>query len=281
MKKEKIIINFWGVRGSAPCPGKYFMKYGGNTACVHIQIGRTQLVFDAGTGIIPLGQDLTKKGKSIDGNILLSHLHWDHIHGLPFFEPFYDHSNSFKIYGKAKELLSLEKAVTAIMKNPYYPIGWYDMKAKFKFVEIDHGPLDFGYGISVETININHPGGCLGYKLKYNNNIICYLTDMEYSGNDNILENFVSNSDILICDGQYTDEEYYGCNGHRSRRGWGHTSWQNAITLGDKGNVRLLLLFHHDIYRRDEELDIIGAEAKAKGIITKVNVSYEGLQLEL
>jgi len=280
MEHELFTVTFWGVRGSTPCPLNQVLQYGGNTACIHLQMGRRQLILDGGTGIRQLGELLSQKDEPIKADIFVSHPHWDHIQGFPFFTPFYSEQNYFNIYGERKGILSFESIIKGIMKYPYFPIEWNHMKANFTFEEITSDiSLDLGDEILVRTVELNHPGGSLGFRIEYSGKSCCYLSDMEHKEHDSIIENFVRNSDVLIYDAQYTNDEYYGYQHGEGRKGWGHSTWSKGVQLASRTQIHKLILFHHDINRTDDDIKIL--EQEAGKMFPNVLAAYEGLKLVL
>jgi phosphoribosyl 1,2-cyclic phosphodiesterase len=176
------LVTFWGVRGSLPVPGADTCIYGGNTPCVQIQIKERLLILDAGTGIFKLGRQLDKQNSAVNADIFITHVHWDHIQGFPFFSPAFRPGNKFTIYGQKIEGLSLEDIFKGQMTVPYFPITLQEMQANIRFYELDSNEhLNMGDGIVVKTLGINHPGGCLAYRIEHQGRSCCYVTDTEHS----------------------------------------------------------------------------------------------------
>ncbi len=279
MTNKDIEITFWGVRGSCPTFNPRMQEFGGNTSCVQMQIQNRLLIFDGGTGMHQLGKFLAEKNNSLRGDIFITHTHWDHIQGLPFFTPFFETRNYFKIYGENKKEIIFSDVIKDIMKYPYSPITWNDMDALLVFQEVESNQtLDIGDGITVSTIATDHPGGCISYKVKYKDKSCCYITDLEHKQDlHHNLKDFVKNSDILIYDSNYTEEEYFGENNKPSKEGWGHSTWERGIELVIEANVKKLVLFHHDSNRFDEELKKI--ELKAQAIHTDTIAARENMKI--
>ncbi|MTI70588.1 MAG: MBL fold metallo-hydrolase [Firmicutes bacterium] len=274
-------VTFWGVRGSSPTFGPDMREFGGNTSCVQIQIGNRLLIFDAGTGIQTLGRNLLNRKKDIKGHIFITHTHWDHIQGLPFFRPFFHKKNTFQIYGQRKSNLSFSSVIKDIMKYPYSPIRWDNMEADLNFKEIDSEDIiDIGDGITTKSIKTDHPDDCLAYRVDYKNKSCCYITDLEHSKEiDEELKRFVKGTDILIYDSNFTDDEYYGAFDKPNKKGWGHSTWQKGVRLAKEASVGKLVLFHHKLERTDDEL--LSIESKAKNNYKKTVVAREGMKIHI
>lgn len=263
MEKESLLskedplveINFWGVRGSLPVSQHKFLKYGGNTPCVSCHLGGEQfLIFDAGTGINNLAQKIIEENISKKIKVFLSHGHWDHIQGLPFFAPFYDHRFQVDLYSPEA---STEKLISRLMDKVNFPISHQDFKAHVNYESLGEGKYDFG-SYQLETLFLTHSGKCLGYKVTYQNRVICYLCDHEiyfadhphfcFKAYENLV-NFVAEADVLINDAAYHDQEY------REKVGWGHSCVSRACDLAIDAGVHNLYLFHHDYLQDDKNVD--------------------------
>lgn len=275
-------IKFWGVRGSIPCPGSNTVKYGGNTSCLEIGFEEIErlIIIDAGSGIRELGNDIMKRDivkKGIKADILLTHTHWDHIMGFPFFTPIYIPGAHLKVYGPVTyEDETLAEAVGGQLTYRYFPVRQAELAAKIEYISLKEEKLDLGDGINLTTKYLNHPVLCLGYRFEYNGKIFCTAYDTEPFQNvfcndpddpsydegmakegeevareeNQRLENFFSGSDLLIYDAQYKTEEYLS-----NKRGWGHTSIEDAIDTSERAGVKRLALFHHEPLRTDKEID--------------------------
>jgi len=284
-------ITFWGTRGSIPTPGPQTARYGGNTACVAVAGRKDELVIlDAGSGIRPLGRDLLRSGNSgINADILLSHTHWDHIQGLPFFQPLNVKGNSVRIYGSAQEGVGLESILDRQMDPMVFPIPLRALAAELTVTEIAGGGFEID-GFTVEAFRLRHPGTTLGYKLVpvRGGATMAYLTDNELGpgGNYTVPENwraglvqFLDGVDTLIHDGMYSDELM------AQRAGWGHSTPKQAVELAAECRARRLVLFHHEPEHDDEAIDQLLARARvdaknlAPGLV--VEAASEGMQLSL
>ncbi len=246
-------IKFWGTRGSIATPEPNKMRYGGDTPCVEVRIGTTVFILDAGTGIRRLGNSLMEdKEWNHRGHILLSHFHWDHIQGFPFFQPAFVPGNEFQIYGAFKADSRLEDSLRGQMGSLYFPITMSDMPGSFSFTELLE--QDFMIeGCKITTRQLNHPQGCYGYRIESPTGAsMAYCTDTEpYEGSlDEKVIELAKGVDIFICDAQFTPEEY-----ENGRKGWGHSTWKDAAEMAKLAGCKKMVLFHHDPYHSDEFCD--------------------------
>ncbi|MES1155152.1 MAG: MBL fold metallo-hydrolase, partial [Pseudorhodoplanes sp.] len=178
---EKFTIRFWGVRGSIPCPGPSTARFGGNTPCVEVRCGNRLIIFDGGTGLRELGNTLMKSGATLDADILLSHCHIDHVNGIPFFSPFYSKANTFRLWaGHLLPDFNLEDALRSLMSHPLFPIEVEVFQANIQYRDFRAGEtLDFGDGLRIKTVTLDHPGGATGYRLEFAGKSFAYITDNE------------------------------------------------------------------------------------------------------
>lgn len=264
MKTERFDITFWGVRGSIPIARSDFMKYGGATPCIEIQAGEHELIFDAGSGVHQLGRKLSNQGKAVVAHVFFSHVHWDHIHGIPFFSPAFETGNMIHFYGEKRKDLSIRDQLAGMMKEPYWPVGLGTMKAEIIFHTISvNETIILAPGLTVQTMRGNHPGETLLYRVTYGERSVCYISDYEHQDKtDPELVEFVRGTDVLLYDATYTDEEYYGLNGKPPKKGWGHSTWQEGCKLAKLAEAKQLILFHHEINRTDQDLEVIEKEAR-------------------
>jgi phosphoribosyl 1,2-cyclic phosphodiesterase len=259
-------VTFWGTRGSIPTPGPRTSVYGGNTACVEVRCGDEILIFDAGTGIRELGLALIHEflGRPVTIHLLMSHTHWDHIQGFPFFVPAYEATTSLHIYGSPGQGRPLEKLLRGQMDPDYFPVAFGDLESSLHIHE--YRGKDFQIGdATISGMYLNHPGMCLGYRVRHGGKTLVYATDHEpyrstlpHVGQrgeegwefgqvlDEELVRFASGADLYIGEAQYTDEEY------RGRVGWGHSSLSATVGVALKAQVKALALFHHDPMHADE-----------------------------
>jgi phosphoribosyl 1,2-cyclic phosphodiesterase len=243
-------LTFWGVRGSIPTPVAKNLGFGGNTACLTIRYrDQPLLIFDAGTGIRALGNTLNEP---VTAHLFLTHFHWDHIQGIPYFAPIYQPDCSITIHSSA-EPADLERILTAQMKPPYYPV---ETQANISYKAAGEQIGD----LLIRPFPLHHPNGATGYRVESRDASIVYASDHEH-GNasaDATLLAHARDADILIYDAQYTPEEY------EHHRGWGHSTWREAVELARSANVKQLILFHHDPLRTDEQLAAIVRQAQAQ-----------------
>ncbi|WP_163992975.1 MBL fold metallo-hydrolase [Pyxidicoccus caerfyrddinensis] len=249
-------VRFWGVRGSIPAPGPQTKRYGGNTPCVEVRCGDELLIFDLGSGARALGDELLAGAKPVRGSIFISHYHYDHLQGLPFFGPIFIPSNAFTLYGSPRNGQTVKQILGGQMVQPYFPVtaeGVFRAQLTYRDLSptetLKVGPA------KVSMLELNHPGGNLGYRVDCEGRSVVYATDVEHSSAmDPGLFEFARGADLLIYDSMYTDDEYQGRNGP-ARTGWGHSTWQAAVRAADAAGVKTLVLFHHDPGRDDAGMD--------------------------
>jgi phosphoribosyl 1,2-cyclic phosphodiesterase len=270
-------VKFWGVRGSCASPGADFLRYGGNTPCVEVRAGATTLVLDAGTGIRKLGQHLLSKGR-VDVTLLLSHVHWDHIQGLPFFAPLYVPGTRIHVVGGANPM-PLRDCLHRQMSAPNFPVDLRDVGATMTYFELRDRQKAVLGDAEVTAVRANHPDGVYAYRIEHEGRSVVYATDTEhYSCVDKRLLSLCKDADVLIYDTQYLPEEYAGERG-MARVGWGHSTYEAAAMLAEAANVKDLLLFHHDPDRTDDQVSAI--EARAKAVFARSTAAHEGMLIEL
>ena len=304
-------LKFWGVRGSIACPGPDTVHYGGNTTCLEIKFEDLdrRIIIDAGSGIRLLGQEIVLKDwreTPFKSDIFITHTHWDHIMGFPFFDPIYQEGTELNIYGPVTyEEDTLEQVVGDQLRYRYFPVLHSDLAAKLNYYQIGETRIDLGDGIVVTSKFLNHTLLCLGYRFEYAGKSVCtafdtepfrnlFASDEDPSGFDPDLfaegervameENqklidFFRASDVLIHDTQYTEAEYVS-----HKQGWGHDYFEHAIQNAVKAGVRKLFLFHHDPYRTDNELRRLEAEFR-KSLKEKPGpelfMAREGIEIEI
>jgi phosphoribosyl 1,2-cyclic phosphodiesterase len=254
-------LKFWGTRGSIPTPLPDRMKYGGDTPCVELRTDDGRMVIlDAGTGIRRLGLELLKN-KPVDRNItiLLSHTHWDHIQGFPFFLPIYDKSFRFKIYGPLRLDSKMEFRLHVQMSDLFFPVNLSAIEETMEFKEIVEDPFTAN-GIKITPRNLKHPLGCFGYRIEDGGKSIVYATDNEHTEGeiDPDMKFLAQDVDALIYDAHFTDAEF------PKYKGWGHSTWEQGVRTAKALNVKKLILFHHDPNHDDAFIDRIVEEAQAQ-----------------
>lgn len=254
-------IRFWGVRGSIPCPGPATQRYGGNTPCVEVRCGDRLLILDAGTGLRELGNALSKDGKAIDADILLTHCHYDHVGGIPFCGPFYQPQHTFRLWaGNLLPEFRLKPVMQAMMSEPLFPIGVETFQADIEYRDFRPGEtIASGGDVMIRTIALDHPGGATGYRIDFGGRSVAYLTDNEgrHEDKDAPLVAFARGADLMIYDTTYTEDEI------AAKKGWGHSTWRDGIRLADAARVKTFCLFHHAPEHTDEMMDAILAKARA------------------
>jgi phosphoribosyl 1,2-cyclic phosphodiesterase len=269
-------IKFWGVRGSTPAPQPENMRYGGNTSCVEVRLGDNLYIFDCGTGFRVLGQALRREfdGSPISAHIFVSHFHWDHIQGLPFFGPLYDsRENRFQFHCSSRAR-SLKRVLEEQMAAPYFPVGLKEMQAHQNFYDLEEGRIQLG-DVTLQTLWLNHPQGCMGFRLETKEGVVVYATDNEPGDAlfDKNVRKLAAGADVLIYDAQYLPEEY------ERRRGWGHSHWREAINVVTESGAKELILFHHDPDHDDACIDKVVKEAR--NYYPRLRAAAEGMQIEV
>lgn len=287
-------LKIWGVRGSIPVPGPGTVRYGGNTSCIEIRADGELIVLDAGSGIRELGLALETEfgSRPINLSLLITHVHWDHIQGFPFFVPAYNDKNEIQILGYGGAGSGLQEILKGQMATPFFPVALYDLPGKINIQKLDS--MDFKIGkVRVRSRLMNHPGVCVGYRILTSKGSIAYLPDHEpyeafklHSAKSHLLSpeqtqkraredraelvKFLQGSDILILDTQYTDEEY------QAHIGWGHGSLSTAISLALDASVRKLVLFHHDPTHDDDMVDEMVQTARRIAAKSESYLEVEG-----
>jgi len=270
-------IKFWGVRGSTPAPQPENMRYGGNTSCVEVRVGDHLYVFDCGTGFRVLGQALRREfgSRPVSAHIFVSHFHWDHIQGLPFFGPLYDNSENRFEFHCSSRTRSLKQVFEEQMAAPYFPVGLKHMQAQQSFHDLQEGRIQLD-GASLQATWLNHPQGCMGFRLETQDGVVVYATDNEpgHALFDKNVRKLAAGADVLIYDSQYLPEEY-----EARRRGWGHSHWREAVNVVMESGAKELILFHHDPDHDDACIDKVVKEAR--NYYPKVRAAAEGMQVEV
>jgi phosphoribosyl 1,2-cyclic phosphodiesterase len=250
-------VTFWGVRGSLPTPEASRLGYGGNTSCVEVTAGDDRLIVDCGSGARELGYALQQAGERRH-HLLLTHFHWDHIQGLPYFAPLYDSESSIRIYSAVVPELARDYVATQ-MAVPFFPLNLDQVPSRLEFSQAQHGEEIVVAGFAVMPLQLNHPQGATGYRIRRDGRSIVCAWDHEcgVEGIDRPLAEAAEQADLLVMDAQYTPEEY------GSKRGWGHSSYAEVAALARDAQVRRLALIHHDPMHDDLFLSRMLAAAQA------------------
>ena len=300
-------IKLWGVRGSIPTPGPTTVEFGGNTSCVSVHIGDGDpLIFDCGSGVRLLGLWLMGQGRPINSNIFISHTHWDHIQGFPFFVPSFIPGNRFRMYGPPSDIQdrSLKDIMDLQTNYEYFPISLSQLAADIEYIDAREGRIDVD-GYQIETCKTNHPVSCLAYKVTHEGKTYIYGGDHEpyrniyrdaAAGDEEIDEavlaeldenaakqnqrivDFCTGADLVTWDSQYTLEEY-----EQGKVGWGHSAYEHNLDLCEKAGIKKMLLTHHDPLSPDERLRERETHyqtlAKDRGL--DIAFAREGMEIEL
>lgn len=271
-------LEFWGVRGTIPTPFPDRLGYGGNTTCLASRLGEDEyLLLDCGSGARRLGHEIvTRRGRGPTRiHLLMSHYHFDHLEGLPLFNPLYDPNTTLRIHGVPPADRTLRATLEQFVSPPYFPVRLAGTPATVEFVELDGGAFEVG-DIRVETLPLNHPDGCIAYRLERAERRVVFATDHEH-GNpevDAALVDFCAGVDHLIYDATYLPSEYESL-----RRGWGHSTWYAAIATAREADVRNLVLIHHHPDHTDAELDEVERVARREFAATVL--AREGTSIPL
>lgn len=277
-------LEFWGVRGSIASPGGATAGVGGNTSCVEVRCGATRLILDAGTGLRSLGDSLLAEAKrtgapGVEATLLLSHFHWDHIQGIPFFVPAYLPTTRLGILGGVNGVMSLGETLSHQMRAPVFPVRLDELSARLALRDVRHGESIAVGEANVTAAKLNHPGGVTAYRITHEGRSVVYATDTEhYACIDPALVKLASGADLLIYDAQYTPEEYDGVDGP-SKVGWGHSTFAAGAAVAQAAGVGKLVLFHHDPRRTDTQVEAI--EARAQSLFASTVAAREGLRISL
>ncbi|MGA9116709.1 MAG: MBL fold metallo-hydrolase [Bacteroidota bacterium] len=295
-------VRFWGTRGSIPTPGRETIRYGGNTPCLEVRLPANNLVIlDAGTGIRGLGDALMAKGESVKAFIALTHPHWDHIQGFPFFKPAFISGNEFTILGPQFRSVTLRQMIADQMNKVYFPIQLSELKARINFMPLREESVSL-FGATLSSCYVNHPACALGYRLECGSHTLVYIPDnepfdrelarsvgnvekgivdryMKHRGNPNQrIFDFARGADLLIHDATYTPEEYV------NHVGWGHAHYLFTLEVAAEAGVKRLVLFHHDQTHPDEKVDEIltkcRKEIRHRNYRFECVAAAEGLELE-
>ena len=281
-----LTLRFWGTRGSIPSPGPATAGYGGNTPCLEVEAGGHRFILDAGSGIRPLGIHLIEAPGSLDSVIFLTHFHWDHIQGFPFFGPLYRPDARLSVVGPVQENLDVRSLFAGQMGPIYFPVPFDAVSAQMTFKHLNEGTW-IADGVAVSAMRVRHPSFTVGYRLEAGGRSMCYIPDNELVGGSHEtakgwrarLLQFCGGTDLLVHDAMFTDEEY------RARTGWGHSTFQQALDLAAEAGVARLMFFHHAPERVDDKLaeivDRRREEAATRGLSLDVDAAAEGAEILL
>ncbi len=297
-------IRFWGVRGSYTAPFASHMKVGGNTSCVEIRVGDDILVCDAGTGIIPFGNAIVAQDTVRNLMLILTHYHWDHICGLPFFVPAFMKDWNIKIFGPGQSTKDIAEQLAAQMRAPYFPVETEHWMANVEYMDPEDGAIEHGT-MAITYNNVHHPGITYGYRIRVCGKTVVYISDneclvVEKSINQRYQEfneeeralldkmkqeerdierGLISNADILIHDAQYTPADY------EKKRAWGHSCYVDTVNFAIDANVQHLYLYHHDPNYTDEDIDAIHQHCREivreRGSSIECHIAREGVVVDL
>jgi phosphoribosyl 1,2-cyclic phosphodiesterase len=271
-------VRLWGVRGSTPTPEKGNGRYGGNTSCVEVRLDNdTLIILDCGSGLRALGKSLLNEfaNRPVQAYIFLTHFHWDHIQGIPFFLPLYKKQNTFFFYSPRRPGTELRKAIQGMMRSPYFPVDMSAMRAKRHFLELGKAPLNIN-GAVISSAPLNHPQGCVGYRIEADGGAFVLATDTEPGSpfHDRAVRTLAQDADLLLYDSQYTPLQSEG-----EKKGWGHGTWQEGVRIAQERGVKRLVLFHHDPDSDDAYVDSLVAQARKE--FPNTTGAAEGLEFDL
>jgi phosphoribosyl 1,2-cyclic phosphodiesterase len=269
-------VTFWGTRGSIPTPGRDTVTFGGNTSCVAVTVGSRVFIFDAGSGIRLLGDELVQQPGPLAASIFITHVHWDHIQGFPFFAPCYQETTTLDIYGLPLAHKKIDLLLSSQMEQTYFPVNMSSLRAKIRFHDLDsRGEASQGEGVRVRTQKVNHTTDTVGFRIEAEGRAVVYVPDNELAlcsepertRYEDVVA-FARGADLLIHDAQYTDATY------GRYRGWGHSTREEAARLARDAGAKRVALFHHDPRATDDELSAWEEKARAE-------LSRSGARLEL
>jgi phosphoribosyl 1,2-cyclic phosphodiesterase len=275
-------VTCWGTRGSIPAPGPQTVRFGGNTSCVEVRTadGR-RLIFDAGTGLRAFSKRIAGNGGALDAHLFVTHYHWDHIQGFPFLAQLYDAGTHLHIHGPREGDISVERAFSGQMSTLYFPIPLDAIAASLEFSSANGAPWREG-GVEVQAFRVQHPGVTYGYRVRAGGASVVYVPDNEIGEEPDPrwyaeMVEFAGGADLLLHDAMYSQAEYL--------RGWGHSTFGQALRLAEDAGVRRLALFHHAPDRGDAELERIVGEMRealaARGSALELSAAAEGEEIAL
>lgn len=269
-----VTVKFWGVRGSVAVPGEQCARYGGNTSCVEVRVDDHLFVFDGGTGLRNLGDSLA--GTTLEADIFFTHTHMDHIAGVPFFAPFFNPGNRFRLWSGHLSDNDLQNVLRSFMAAPLFPVPPEIFSATLEWNDFRAGDsIQPREGVTIRTAPLKHPNGATGYRLEAGGKSVCYITDTEHTPGtpDETIIELVRDADVMIYDSTYTDAEY------PKHVGWGHSTWEEGLRIAELANVDQAVIFHHDPSHDDGFMDKIASRADTARPGTLV--AREGAQISL
>lgn len=269
-------VRCWGTRGSMPSPGIATAGYGGNTSCIEVVAHERRFIFDAGTGIRLLGDHLAQQSEPIRAELFLTHFHWDHIQGLPFFAPLYNPTTRLRVHGAKQGDIDIRTLIAGQMGPIYFPVPFERIAAHMEFEHLGGEPWN-EHGVLIDSIRVRHPANTYGYKISADGAAVAYIPDSELEGGHYPLDarktydqlvRFLGDVDVLYHDAMFSNDEY------PQREGWGHSTFTQAVKLAEDAGVRRLYLFHHAPERTDVELSRILEELR-------LDIAHRGSKLEI
>ncbi|MDD2220795.1 MAG: MBL fold metallo-hydrolase [Clostridia bacterium] len=254
------LVHFYGVRGSFPTYDNGKIIFGGNTSCCHLQMGSRALVFDCGTGAVKLGQKLVSDAKSKQIDLLISHIHFDHILGMFFFDPLKRQDFTVNIYSEDRAGMGIREQLDRIMQHPQWPVNTDGFKAQVNYHTITaNAKFDLGDGLSITTMRSNHPDISTVFRLDYGKKSFVYTLDYEHD-KDSFAElvGLCKKADFVVYDASFTDEEY------QERKGWGHSTWQKGVELAKLSGAKQVAMAHLPFNKTDEQLLALDEQVRAE-----------------
>lgn len=274
----RLEVKFWGVRGSIPTPAPENLGCGGNTTCLEVCVSDgSGVVIDGGTGARQLGMDLMRRaaGGSIELDILMTHFHWDHIQGIPFFAPLYNPKNRITFH-TSRSPEEVRNILEGQMTHPYFPVAFELLGAKREFAGFDTGVKKLLDGrMSVKPFGLNHPQGATGFRIEANGAVIVHACDHEHGDaeKDRSIREAAMEADVLVYDAQFTPDEY------GLKKGWGHSTWLEGVKVAQGSNVKHLVLSHHDPSHTDEFMQAVLLEARKE--FPNTSIAKEGTSIRV
>lgn len=281
-----LVVRLWGVRGSTPDPGSHSVRYGGNTSCVEIRAGEDRIILDAGTGIRNLGEHMLLSGGEKRATLLLTHFHWDHIQGLPFFRPIYDPAFCLQIRGPAQGDGGVEHLLAGQMTPPYFPVPYKELPGSLNVTGAREGTWMEG-GVQVTAMRVHHPSVTLGYRMNFAGRSVVYVPDNDLGGDGppdcdgwrDRFDAFVRDADVLLHDAMFTEAERPGV------EAWGHSTFEQLVEMAGRNGVKTAFFFHHAPGRSDAELTELLERFCRQGAGgedgTRFRLAAEGLEIGL